>query len=213
MFVLKLIPSNVLSLQARKPTGLIGRYVMTKIFNTANADLNAFVQEVVALENNDRVLEIGFGPGKLINEMAKNSSEILLEGVDFSDTMLKVASKANEHYIREGRVRLHKAESSNLPFNDAYFDKVYSINTLYFWEDPKEHLSEIYRVLKPGGAAIIGFRDDKQMSNLNLSEDIFKTYSQEEVVNLLLKVKFSDANIVQKEGKPFISYCAVATKA
>jgi len=60
---------------------------------------------------------------------------------------------------------------------------------------------------------VIGFRDDKQMSNLNLSEYIFSTYSQNEVISLLSNAGFSDSHIVEKEGKPFLSYCAVATKA
>jgi 16S rRNA A1518/A1519 N6-dimethyltransferase RsmA/KsgA/DIM1 with predicted DNA glycosylase/AP lyase activity len=69
MFIINLIPSRVLSLQARKPYGIIGRYVMTKIFNKGNADLNSFVKEMLDLKKNDRVLEIGFGPGKLLNEI------------------------------------------------------------------------------------------------------------------------------------------------
>jgi len=40
---------------------------MTKIFNDGNADLNAFVMDMLELKSGDKVLEIGFGPGKLIN--------------------------------------------------------------------------------------------------------------------------------------------------
>ena len=71
MFILKLIPSRILSLQARKPTGLIGRYMMTKIFNSGNADLNSFVKEILDLQKEDRVLEVGFGTGKLIDKDGK----------------------------------------------------------------------------------------------------------------------------------------------
>jgi hypothetical protein len=71
MFIVKLIPSSVLSKQARRPSGLIGRYLMTKIFNAGNADLNSFVKEALEIKRDDRILEIGFGPGKLINEMPR----------------------------------------------------------------------------------------------------------------------------------------------
>jgi hypothetical protein len=51
------------------------------------------------------------------------------------------------------------------------------------------------------------------MSNLNLSRDIFTTYSQIEVVSLLSNAGFSNARVVEKKGKPFLSYCALAARA
>lgn len=213
MFIVKLIPSRILSLQARKPTGLIGRYVMTKIFNSGNADLNSFSMEKLKLKSGDRVLEIGFGSGKLINEMAAITTEGVVEGIDLSGAMLKRASEFNKHYISNGKVRLHKGDCEILPFENEYFDKLCSTNTLYFWKNPAKCFNEMFRVIKPGGNIVIGFRDDKQMSTLNLSKDMFSTYSQNEVISLLSNAGFTDPHIVEKEGKPFLSYCAVATKA
>jgi ubiquinone/menaquinone biosynthesis C-methylase UbiE len=213
MWIIKLIPPRVLSLQARKPSGLIGRYVMTKIFNSGNADLNAFVKETLGLQIDDRVLEVGFGPGKLINEMASITTKGIVEGIDFSGTMVKQATKVNSRHISSGRVILHKGECSSLPFENEVFDKLCSINTLYFWENPKEYFAEMFRVIKPGGTIAIGFRDDEQMSNLNLSDDIFGSYSKNDVVDLLLEAGFQDAQVKSKDGVPFISYCGVATKA
>jgi len=46
-----------------------------------------------------------------------------------------------------------------------------------------------------------------------LSKDIFNTYSQNEVLNLLSNAGFSDARIADKNGKPFSSHCALAIKA
>jgi SAM-dependent methyltransferase len=213
MWIVKLIPSRILSLQARKPSGLIGRFVMTKIFNSGNADLNAFVEECLALVSNDRVLEIGFGPGKLINEMANITTDGVVEGVDFSGVMLKQATKTNDQHIARGRVLLHKCDCSSLPFENNVFDKLCSTNTLYFWKKPEEYFSEMFRVLRPGGKVVIGFRDEEQMSNLDLSEDIFNSFSKQDIINLLSNSGFHDVKIREKEGVPFVSYCGVATKA
>ena len=67
--------------------------------------------------------------------------------------------------------------------DDESFDKLCSVNTIYFWKEPEKYLSEIFRVIKSRGKIVIGFRDEKQMSNLNLSKDIFNTYSLDDVVN------------------------------
>lgn len=213
MSIIKLIPPKILSLQARKPSGFIGRFLMAKIFNKGNADLNSFVKEILDLQKEDRVLEIGFGPGKLINEMADITTEGIVEGIDFSQVMLKQASKLNKQYISKGKVRLQKGECSVLPFDSESFNKLCSINTLYFWKEPGKYFSEMFRVIESGGKIAIGFRDDKQMSSLNLSEDVFSSYSQYDVVNLLSDAGFSGAHIKEKEGAPFVSYCAVAKKA
>jgi ubiquinone/menaquinone biosynthesis C-methylase UbiE len=117
MFIVKLIPSRILSLQARKPSGIIGRYLMTKIFNNGNVDLNSFVKEILDLQREDRVLEVGFGSGKLINKMADITTEGVVEGIDFSQTMLKQAIKVNKQHIEKGKVRMQNRECSTLPFD------------------------------------------------------------------------------------------------
>ncbi len=213
MWIVKLIPSRILSLQARKPSGFIGRFVMTKIFNSGNADLNTFVKESLSLNPADRVLEIGFGPGKLVNEMANITTDGTVDGIDFSGVMLKQAAKVNSRHISSGRVFLHKGECSSLPFENNVFDKLCSTNTLYFWKNPEDYISEMFRVLRSGGKVVIGFRDDVQMSNINLSEDIFNSFSKQDIINLLSNAGFHDAQIREKDGVPFVSYCAVATKA
>ena len=205
-------PLKFLSLQARKPTGLFGQYVMTSIFNYVNADLNSLVKEILNPEINDRILEIGFGSGKLIHEMAEIITDGIIEGVDFSDVMLNQASKVNRKFISNGAVKLQKGEYSNLSYDNESFDKLCSVNTLYFLGEPDKCFLETFRVLKHGGKIVIGFRDDKQMKHLNLSRDIFNTYSSDEVVELLTNSGFSNAQIVKKDGAWLMSYCAVATK-
>ena len=213
MFIVKLIPSSILSRQAQKPTGIIGRYLMTKIFNKGNAALNSFVKESLNLQKSDHVLEIGFGPGTLISEIAEITTEGIVEGVDFSKEMYKQANDLNHHKISTGKVRLHKVECSSLPFGNESFSKICSTNTIYFWDEPEVYFKEFFRVAKRGATIAIGFRDKDQMSNLDLDEKIFNNYSQNEVVTLLLNSGFSKARIVKKEASPFVSYCALGEKA
>lgn len=212
MQILNLIPSKLLSSQARKPSGIIGRFVMTKFFNKSNAELNAFVKDNLELQPEDRVLEIGFGPGKLIKEIADITTNGIVEGIDFSKAMLQQATKVNIQHISSGRVLLHEGECASLPFKDNVFDKLCSTNTLYFWENPEIYFSEIFRVIRPGGKVVIGFRDNQQMSELNISKDIFRLFSKNDVINLLSEAGFKGAQIKEKDGASFVSYCGVGTK-
>ena len=127
-----------------------------------------------------------------------------------------------DHYntIPELLKALKVAESKRGGYRIAYggekspeaFDKLCSVNTLYFLNEPGKSFLETFRVLKNGGKIVIGFRDDKQMNHLNLSRDIFNTYSLDEVIDLLTNSGFTNTKIVKKNGKWLMSYCAVATK-
>ncbi|MHC4265878.1 MAG: methyltransferase domain-containing protein, partial [Planctomycetota bacterium] len=65
------------------------------------------VQWTISLLNispNDRVLEIGFGPGFAIELISKIATEGLVVGVDHSEVMVRHASKRNARAIRDGKV-------------------------------------------------------------------------------------------------------------
>ncbi len=212
MFLIRCIPPKILSAQAKKPSGFLGRYLMKNLFINNNADLNAFIKETLDLKPTDHVLEIGFGPGRLIHEMAKTVSNGVVEGIDFSPVMLQEAKTYNKDLIASGKVKLHLGNCDRLPFLDQTFHKLCSANTLYFWKDPLPYFREMYRVMQPGGTIAIGFRDKEQMQPLRLDRTVFNTYTQQEVKSLLTKAGFHDAGIKSQSGTPFHSLCVVATR-
>ena len=213
MFLARLMPKKVLSLQARKPTGLIGRFLMSNSFKKINRDLNGFVEETLELHPTHHVLEVGFGPGELINRMASITTQGHIEGIDFSSVMLREATKNNQQHIAANRVRIQKGDCKELNFANESFDRVCSVNTIYFWSPPEMYLEEIFRVIKSGGKLVLGLRDKEQMSLLPIDKGIFCTYTLNEVIELLSNIGFSNVHAMEKEGNPFTSYCVVATKA
>jgi ubiquinone/menaquinone biosynthesis C-methylase UbiE len=207
------MPQRVLSLQARKPSGLIGRFLMSSFFNKVNKDLNRFVEETLELQPSHHVLEVGFGPGKLLNAMASTTTQGHVEGIDFSDAMLSEATKNNKQHIAANRVRIQKGDCRKLNFANESFDRVCSVNTIYFWNPPDIYLMEIFRVIRSGGQLVLGLRDKEQMSKLPLDKGVFNTYTLDEVVGLLSSIGFSNVRALEKEEIRFTSYCVVATKA
>jgi len=134
--------------QFAKPTGVIGSLVGYALA-FKNRERSEWVASLLELQHNERVLEIGFGPGTDIARASKAAA--FVAGVDHSETMLRQASGRNRGAIRDGRVELKLGTASQLPFPDAQFDCVFSINSAQFWKELPKTLAELRRVLKPGG--------------------------------------------------------------
>ena len=98
--------STFFSKQARKPEGLFGRIVMRIVFDKGNAFLNDFVNDLMSVQPDDHIIEIGSGTGKLINNMAKKIDKGLIEGIDFSSAMVSIARKKNKESIAKGKVKI-----------------------------------------------------------------------------------------------------------
>jgi ubiquinone/menaquinone biosynthesis C-methylase UbiE len=190
------------SKQARKPTGMFGRFYMSRVFEIGNAELNALMYETLSVQENDRVLEIGFGTGLLIKKIAALLDNGLVEGVDFSESMVAIAQKKNRKYIKKGKVKIHLGDFEEIPFEKNYFDKILSVNTIYFWINPDKTISKIYRILKPGGKLFIGFHDKSEMEKMSLNRDVFQYYSTKDLTELLsIHGSLNNIDIISKKVK------------
>jgi SAM-dependent methyltransferase len=98
-------------------------------------------------------------------------------------------------------------------FDDNCFDKIFSVNTIYFWKNPHTTISKICRILKPEGKLFIGFHDKSEMDKMSLNRDVFQYYSTHDL-NELLSVhgSLNNIDITSKKGKQLTCYCAVGTK-
>ena len=143
--------STFFSNQARRPGGLFGRFVMRIVFDQGNAFLNSFVSDLMSVQTDDRIIEIGSGTGKLIHEMAKKMETGFIEGVDFSNVMVSVAKKRNKHNIAKGKVKILEGNFDEMPFEKESFTKACSINTIYFWPEPKLTAKKIIFTLSSCG--------------------------------------------------------------
>lgn len=100
---------------------------------------------------NEKVLEIGVGLGTDSLQFAKNGAKS--HGIDLTETAIKLTK---ERFAMNGLKGTFKSASfTNIPFEDNTFDLVYSFGVLHHSEETQEGIDEVYRVLKPGGKAII----------------------------------------------------------
>ena len=96
-------------------------------------------------------LEVGPGPGYLGLEWLKNTQGTMLRGIDISDDMISIAKRNAKEYGLEDRVEYVKSDAKEMPFEDNYFDAVFTNGSLHEWAQPEEVINEIARVLKPTG--------------------------------------------------------------
>jgi ubiquinone/menaquinone biosynthesis C-methylase UbiE len=114
--------------------------------------------ELLALRPQDRVLELGCGSGRLVAQVAARVQRGAVVGIEPSPLMLRHARFRNRRFVERGLLDLRSGDSSDLSaWPSAYFDKVYGLHVVYFWQAPERDLAEIHRVLRPGGRFVLGF--------------------------------------------------------
>ncbi len=101
------------------------------------------------------ILDIGTGPGHLLPAMREALPSATLVGVDISPSMIRQAQRNMEKSGGLRHIELQVASANALPFADGAFDRVVSTGSLHHWKDPVQALTEVYRVLKEGGYALL----------------------------------------------------------
>jgi len=107
------------------------------------------------VQPSDRVLEIGFGPGIAVREIARRATRGEVIGIDWSAVMGAQAARRNAAAIRAGRVALTVASVEDLPAFDRQFDKILAVNNMGMWPEPGARLIELAGLLRGGGLIAI----------------------------------------------------------
>jgi ubiquinone/menaquinone biosynthesis C-methylase UbiE len=183
--------------QASCPTGLLGRF-LAWIMAAETAAINEQALALLACKPDDHVLEVGFGHGRTLARAAALVPTGFVAGVDVSEHMVRMATYRNRRFIKEGRVEVRRADSAQIPYPDGCFDRVFAVHTLYFWREPRVHLREISRVMKPGARFVLGFspkEDERTVAAFPAA--IYRFYTSDEAQRLLDAAGFTDIEMVR----------------
>ena len=99
-----------------------------------------------------RVLDAGCGSGHVMALLAERFAEVRFVGVDLSEDMVEKARRTASPYAN---VSVRQGDVQRLHFDAASFDSAISLASIKHWPDQARGLSEIHRVLKPGGRAFV----------------------------------------------------------
>ena len=189
---------QAIALQLRRPQGEYGTQIGERM-NVTNRYINLHTIDALELKNGDTVLEVGPGNGFFVKDILSAGDSISYTGCDFSELMVEEATRNNLGFVDEGRAVFHLSSADKLPLEDGSFDKVFTINTVYFWEDPKKVLAEFKRVMKPAGELLIAVRPKHLMEEYPFTKYGFNLYSNEELEKMLTDNGFTVVETIEKD--------------
>ena len=182
--------------QLRKPEGESG-LVMASMMNDGNAAINLHTIAVLNPQPGDTILEVGMANGYFVKNILGIAEDITYFGCDYSKDMVQLAEELNEKFVQSGRAEFVHGDIRSLPYETNSFDKVFTVNTFYFWDDHRNAVMELKRVLKPEGELILANRPKRIMDTLSVTEYGFTKLSNEAIIELFRKEGFEQVEYTE----------------
>lgn len=115
-----------------------------------------YVKDKINPAQNAKVLEIGPGPGWAGIFLLQERNDILLDAIEASPDMIRVAGNNAKNEGVAGQVNYMQGVVENMQnITENNYDLVISRESLHHWDDPEKGFKEISRVLKPDGKLYI----------------------------------------------------------
>lgn len=188
---LKILAQNLANPQGEKGIEI------GEMMNATNIGMTLESIKTLVIDDGQHILEIGHGNAGHLKSIMSLAKNLRYTGIDISETMHNEARKLNKEFENQADFVLY--EGKKLPFQDGTFNKIFTVNTVYFWENPVEFLNEIYRVLKDDGTLVLTFGQRDFMEKLPFTEYDFTLYNNNEMEELISKSHFKRMKTSEKE--------------
>jgi SAM-dependent methyltransferase len=204
--------SKLIARQFRRPTGLLGLYA-ANFMKKNNQDYYAQAIELLAIQDNDAVLEIGCGAGDAIRQIAERNSKCRIDAIDFSQLILKKAARNNREWLRKGRMRLMCGDFSTYDFRASRYTKILAINVIYFCDDLNALFARCRQLLDPGGRIVLFMSSPERLKRVPFAnDDVFHKYTLEFVKEKLGEAGFSPVGhtvVIKQEMETYYIFADV----
>lgn len=191
----------------------------SKYFNTLDGIYSALmypgVIEKINMQSYSSILDVGCGTGVLLSLIAEQNKDISLNGIDFSEEMIKQATQ-----LLDKKVNLICGDSDDLPWNDNNFDLIICTSSFHHYPEPYKVLNEMKRVLKPAGRLIIAepcwIGIIRFLLNLYIKspfniEGDYRIYSKKEMLKICSECGFKVIDFDNPVGKHYIITAVIDT--
>jgi trans-aconitate methyltransferase len=135
------------------PLGVLAGRIMAK--RSSNQQRSAWTVALLDVQPDDRVLELGYGPGLGLEAVLPHLVTGRLVGLDHSATMRDMARHRLRSTTGGVQAELLIGDVEALPENIGTFDKIFSCNVWLFWKDPVAVFRSLRLHLAPGGTLAV----------------------------------------------------------
>lgn len=173
--------SDVMAEQFRMPSGPMAPAVAASL----NRRNHGLIQEsITALDvrSGHRTLDVGFGGGLSLVLLATAAADGHVAGVDPSAEMVERARRLLAPPVSAGHMTLELGAAEALPLPDRSFDRVLTCQTVYFWDDLGRGLTELLRVLVPGGRVAVAMMPRALQEYFEFAELGYRVMSHEQLM-------------------------------
>ena len=182
------------------PRGIAGRFKLFTM-NLGHRQIYDNMAKALDLQPEDDLLEIACGSGHFIRKYTAHVRSVA--GLDLSELCINIASNKDKKRVAAGTAEFVQGEAAKLPWEDNKFSVVTAMASFLFLDKSLESLQEMYRVLRPGGRAVISIEynaeDGKDHSNEVKSYGM-QVLTEGEVHGMMHDAGFSEISIKYDKG-------------
>jgi SAM-dependent methyltransferase len=135
------------------PSGPLGWFSTRTVFPLTSGTVYRTMGEALDLQPDDEVLDVGCGSGAFLAQQASHVRRVA--GIDLSDIQIDLAHRNLRDRLTAGTADIVKGDASVLPWPDSSFTAATSMAAFEAFPDPAQVLAEVFRVLRPGGRAVM----------------------------------------------------------
>jgi SAM-dependent methyltransferase len=175
----------------RGPLGWVAtRWVMPRLHSA----IYPVMGQAAQLREEDELLEVACGSGVFLDQQAGQVRRVV--GLDLSDLQVGLARERLAARIAAGTAEIVKGDAGALPWPDATFTVVTCMGSFEAFPEPERVLTELFRVLRPGGRAVlnIGERVAPGTATHRVWGEIW-VWSEEDVRDMVERAGFTDLAI------------------
>lgn len=171
------------------PSGLTGLDVAREM-HKSNIGMTRSALEVLDLQSGQQVLELGHGNASHLDDLLSLATDLKYTGLELSSTMFEEAKAHHQKHIVAKNATFHLYDGDTIPFDSAQFDRIFTVNTIYFWQKPAALLQELARVLQPKGRCVIAFAHQDAMQHFPFVKTKFQLYDEAKLEALVAATDF-----------------------
>jgi SAM-dependent methyltransferase len=208
----KTMLAKFLARQLGNPSGIFGRFVLAPLWNKRNSALNDAAFDRLALRPHDRVLEVGFGGGYLLGRMAAVVAEGFLAGVDVSPAMVAFCQKRFRSLVEANKLDLKCATAQTLPYPSGFFTKVCTVNSIFYWENVPQAISELWRVLEENGMLVMCFTCKTSLEDKQFAQHGLALYEDDQIGPMMKAAGFHAVSVTRALDRHREFLCVTGAK-